>query len=53
MSRIIQERIFSPLLALGPLFELSAYGAEQRKCLKILHNFTDSASPYKVLILSV
>lgn len=41
MSRIIQERIFSPVLQLGPLFQLSPYGAQQRECLRILHSFTD------------
>ena len=42
MSRIVQTRQFRPWIQPKLLFELSSYGAEQRKNLKILHGFTDS-----------
>nr|QSD59141.1 CYP4C122 [Diaphanosoma celebensis]QST15031.1 CYP4C33-like protein 2 [Diaphanosoma celebensis] len=40
-SHVVQMRQARPWLQPELLFQLSKYGAEQRKCLKILHDFTD------------
>ncbi len=42
MSHIVQTRQARPWLQPELLFQLSSYGADQRKCLKILHDFTDN-----------
>lgn len=42
MSSIVQKRQIRPWLQPEPFFQLSSLGAEQRRCLKILHDFTDN-----------
>ncbi|KAI9560160.1 hypothetical protein GHT06_014171 [Daphnia sinensis] len=41
MSRIIHRRQMQPLFQIEWLFRLLPIGAEQRRCLSILHGFTD------------
>jgi len=40
MSEIVNKRIITPWLIPNLIFNMSSYGRAQRKCLKILHNFT-------------
>ena len=46
MSSIVQKRQIRPWLQPEPFFQLSSLGAEQRRCLKILHDFTDNVFIY-------
>lgn len=41
MSRIVHQRQMQPLLQIEWLFRLLPIGSEQKRCLSILHNFTD------------
>ena len=41
MSRIVQTRQLRPWLQFEWIFQLTSLGAEERKSLKILHDFTD------------
>ena len=41
MSEIVQRRQLEPWLQLDWIFNLTAMGADQRRCLKVLHDFTD------------
>lgn len=41
MSRIVQTRTVKLWLFVDWIFNLSSYGREQRRCLRILHSFTD------------
>nr|QST15032.1 CYP4C33-like protein 3 [Diaphanosoma celebensis] len=41
MSRLVQKRTVTLWLFADWMFNLSPYGREQRRCLKILHAFTD------------
>ncbi|XP_045035238.1 cytochrome P450 4C1-like isoform X1 [Daphnia magna] len=41
MSRIVHQRQMQPLFQIEWLFRLLPIGSEQKRCLSILHNFTD------------
>jgi cytochrome P450 family 4 len=44
MSDIVQLRQVRPWLQPELLFRLTSHGSEQKRCLKILHDFTDNVS---------
>ena len=46
MSRLVQKRTVTLWLFVDWVFNLSTYGREQRRCLNILHSFTDQVSFY-------
>nr|QST15030.1 CYP4C33-like protein 1 [Diaphanosoma celebensis] len=49
MGDIVQLRQVRPWLQPDLLFQLTSYGAEQKRCLKILHDFTDKVIREKKL----
>lgn len=44
MSRIVQKRQVEPWLQIDWLFHMSPNGTEHKKCLSILHGFTDQVT---------